>query len=369
MSPNKKLGRNAPCWCGSGRKHKICNPDDWSRAKSPHEIWRELLKSFDAKYCQAPDNRKPECSGKVVRAHTIPKSSSLRKLARDGHVYGLKGGLNELERNQGQFVPSLVGVNKASTFTGFCGHHDNGIFLALEDEEFSSTPKQCFLLGYRALAREHFMKQAQSITSNGLRASNDPITRAFVNLNAMGVEKGLADINRHKLIYDQVLESSDYSSIRHYVIKLSDTPPIMCSGGMFPEYNMQGNLLQNLLDEDVEIDFLNYTSFATHYGGAVVFTWDRSSDKTSVEIIRSLNMISPDLLPELLVKFFFSVSENIMLNPDWWENLSKHEQDHLVSRSNKASHPIGSIPACDLKSGTVNVGAWKVTDRTTNAPL
>lgn len=371
MNENENLGKNHACWCGSGKKYKRCHmPDAESKSKSPHERWRERLKPFESKHCQAPQNWESDCSGNIIKAHTVPKSSSLRKLARDGHVYGFKGGLDEMQRNQGQVVPTLIGVNLASTFTGFCSYHDNKIFSALEDQVFSATRHQSFLLAYRAVAREQYTKNAASITAGSVKESEkfpELSKNDIWDLISWGSAKGLADINRHKLIYDDLLKISDFSSSRYYLIKLNETPPIMCSGGIFPQFKWDGESLPNMRDIDAESDFLSYTSIATHYGGAVVFSWDRSSDKTCIEFIRSLNRIPSESLPELLVKFFFSVCENIMWSPEWWENLSDDEQGHLVGRFNEAINPLGSIPAADLLSGSIGVGTWKVTDKVTNA--
>jgi len=55
---------------------------------------------------------------------------------------------------QGRLHPELVGINNASTFTGFCSEHDNTIFSKVEKETFLGSQEQCFPVAYRALARE-----------------------------------------------------------------------------------------------------------------------------------------------------------------------------------------------------------------------
>jgi hypothetical protein len=53
--PEKEPGRNAPCWCGSGKKYKKChlaadekaeaerNMPAGPRARAIEEIWRSVL--------------------------------------------------------------------------------------------------------------------------------------------------------------------------------------------------------------------------------------------------------------------------------------------------------------------------------------
>ena len=81
----KRLGRNDPCWCGSHKKFKKCH---LAREKQqPIEWWdaaHEFRKAFSTKDCLAPEPLKDNCSPTTVRAHTVPKSGSLNKIARDG---------------------------------------------------------------------------------------------------------------------------------------------------------------------------------------------------------------------------------------------------------------------------------------------
>ena len=102
-----KLGRNEPCWCGSGKKYKKCHLNRHEQRKlEPWEATREIKKAFGAKYCSVPVNLKAECQGNIVRAHTISKSSNLKKIARDGHVYGFIPSLDNLCNNwQNLLIP------------------------------------------------------------------------------------------------------------------------------------------------------------------------------------------------------------------------------------------------------------------------
>lgn len=56
--------------------------------------------------------------------------------------------------------PNLVGLKQASTFTGFCGRHDDVTFAPLEKRPFEGTDEQIFLLAYRVLCLELFLKRA-----------------------------------------------------------------------------------------------------------------------------------------------------------------------------------------------------------------
>lgn len=83
-----KIGRNQPCWCGSGKKYKKCHLN--REAEEEIKLWeaeQSFKKAYGSKYCTVPDTLKNECNGNIVRAHSVSKSMNLKKIARNGHVY------------------------------------------------------------------------------------------------------------------------------------------------------------------------------------------------------------------------------------------------------------------------------------------
>ena len=205
----RKLGRNDPCWCGSGRKFKHChlNRED----QPPLQHWdasKKFKRAFSVKTCLAPDTWLKHCCGRVSRAHTVPKSGSLKRIARKGHVYSYDvSSLKNLQKHDGALVPELLGINRASTFTGFCSRHDNQIFEPLEKRTFCGTPEQCFLLGYRARAREIYTKRAAAAFSDVLQDADKgktlPAQMAFqtvIQPYEIGLAAALKDSDHYKLI-------------------------------------------------------------------------------------------------------------------------------------------------------------------------
>src|SRR5215213_8567944 len=124
-----------------------------SSRRSKPNVFEESKKLASRKYCLHPEAG-TSCKGKIVRAHTVPKSGTLRKIARDGHVYGFGADFGSLHKHKGELVPELIGVSDASTFTGFCSHHDDRAFAPLEKVPFEATAEQVFLLTYRSVCRE-----------------------------------------------------------------------------------------------------------------------------------------------------------------------------------------------------------------------
>ena len=119
---------------------------------NPWEVDAARRRAYTKEYCLAPDAGISSCSGSIVKAHSV-QGALVRRIARDGHVYGSVYSIENLQRNPGEIVPGLIGVNLATTFTGFCNLHDTKIFAPIEIGDFVAAPEQCFLLAYRAVPR------------------------------------------------------------------------------------------------------------------------------------------------------------------------------------------------------------------------
>jgi hypothetical protein len=65
----KKIGRNDPCWCGSGLKYKKCHLD--RENQTPVELWdadHALRRNFSRKECLALRDMPKPCAGHIVKA-------------------------------------------------------------------------------------------------------------------------------------------------------------------------------------------------------------------------------------------------------------------------------------------------------------
>ena len=184
---------------------------------------------------------KPRCDAKIVQAHTIPKSSSLKRIAKDNHVYGFKTNQTDLTKNNGKTRPKLIGINNASTFTGFCRIHDNDIFSPLEKTVLEPTSEQCFLAGYRATARDLYAKRVSIKYEQILRESDrgrSSKSQRFVNFlsdqYSASVKSGLRDIIYSKKAYDIILIEKSFARSRAIVIEFDGFQNVLCSGATQP---------------------------------------------------------------------------------------------------------------------------------------
>lgn len=115
-----------PCWCGSGRTYAQCHRDRQKQQSLPeYEIKEGFRKAFEKRICLHPQRSVLCCSEQIVKAHTVSASANLDAIAEDGHVmhfyFSSKATVAQMDR----VTVQEIGVNKASTFFGFCRFHDS----------------------------------------------------------------------------------------------------------------------------------------------------------------------------------------------------------------------------------------------------
>lgn len=336
-----KIGRNDPCWCGSGKKHKKCHRD--RESEKPVEQWeaaKSMRDKFSSKVCSAPKNLHKECAKKIVKAHTVPKSSSLKAIAVDGHVLGIKFGLESLQKYKGKVQPEKIGINNASTFTGFCQKHDDQLFSCLEKSVFTKTEEQCFKLAFRSFAREYYTKSAL-VNMYEVNASLDKGKPAYRQAEIqeeafftnIGAQVGLRDNIYHKEKFDKAIEGNDYSDIRAVIFEYVSPFPVQVSGSVNPDFSFDNIKLQDLSDFEVVPDLLSFTSFYDGNKSYIVLSWLQNCHDTCTALVKSLMSKSKEDISTYLVQYIFSNFENYFLSPKWWDEISSDDKEIIVEIS------------------------------------
>ncbi|MFK5978362.1 MAG: SEC-C domain-containing protein [Rhizobiaceae bacterium] len=362
----KGRDRNKPCPCGSGKKYKHCHLN--RKDAEPIKLWEagaELRKSFGKKLCSSPKAWHADCSGQIVKAHTVSKSSSLKKISKDGHVYAFIPSMENLERNNGKLEPVLTGINRASTFTGFCSAHDDKLFAPIEKEDFAIEIEKCFLLGYRAISRELFTKSASANMREfrGLlgRGRSKKIQKAVQNFNSAfsdATDIGVRDIRDIKEQHDKALISGNFDDVRAYVIEFENAPPVMCSAAWMPTYDYDGNKLQDLTNLKNKAHCLTCSSFHSGSKGYVVFQWMASGDEPCKQFISSLHALDDNDLTSGLIRLMFNQFENLLIAPDWWDGQSEENRKKLINRMAETANPFRPIKPDDLAVKDIEFEDW-----------
>lgn len=363
-----KFGRNDPCWCGSGRKYKHCHLGRATATPRPQSaVIAAARKAFQKKLCLCPANHPIACSGGIIRAHTISKRAALDAIAVNGHVGRMNQDIGGLFAADGQFRPISVGINEASTFTGFCSAHDTSLFRAIDTEVFDGSAEQCFLLGYRSIAREYYGKAASldvfadMVDSDAGKALIDQVEiQAFCRQLIVGTESSLVQIARHRTAFDNVLLGESFDSVHWAILEFSSVPEIACSGSFFPDVDFHGNTLQDIENLSCDLDLITYHIFSAHECGFAVFSWLADSDRSCLQFVRSLLDIPAEGVPSALLRFAFEYCDNTYWQPTWWAQLEPAVRNRLVARVANSAHPLTPIAAGHARDDGFRPVQWRL---------
>lgn len=373
--PNRKIGRNEPCWCHSGKKYKKCHLDrDRLPRKQPWEIAAEQRKHYSGeKYCLHPTASPTTCSGAIVKAHSLARRAALGSIAEAGHVYGPDYDFMSLVRNKGTVTFKRVGINEASTFTGFCAKHDDRTFAPIEKQVVTATAQQCFLISYRAVCRELFQKRIHNTSVDRMRmldqgrplAVQEHIQR-IADFQKLGTLMGLAEIQHHKTQYDEILLRAAFDEYRRLVIWFSCIPDVLSTGSFAPEYDFFGNTLQRMIDPGLEHIAVSIVPAGS--AGFVMLGWQKHSDSICIPFAQSLLSTPTDRLGDAAVRLVFEHIENTYLRPSWWETLTRNVRQALIRRANHGVHPHLPRRAECLTDDNLHCVSWPVTNIQTFFP-
>lgn len=375
LDASEKRGRNDPCWCGSGQKYKRCH---LGRENAPPVKFSEVISTFERirnhKSCLHPDASDSTCEGKIVRAHTV-QEALLRLIAREGKVYGFPMNLGADLRPEGIIQPQLIGVNRASTFPGFCQKHDQLLFSAIERAPVRASEEHAFLLTYRAMCYELAAKRGAERSEPLLRSLDRgrplPAQQLWQHQQdelSKGWSTGLRELQRQKTDFDELFKCGDYSRARYYIVWFDSHPDIVCSGWTIPDRDFEGHEIQNLSDEKTPAHYLALSLIPSGDRGCAYFSWISGEDTARVRFIASLAGLSKEQIPHAVVRFVLRSFENQCWRPSWWEQLDQEVRARILQYFSMGLDYDVPIPSNYLEDDGMRAVKWTVTECDTNAP-
>jgi hypothetical protein len=269
--------------------------------------------------CLAPGM---ECPLVAIRAHSLPNSSVLDLLARDGHVKTIR---KRTDRERGPILLfENVGRNQATTFQGFCSQHDSDIFKPIETGHFDpENVEYLFLLAYRAVARElhalldgAFKNQLgyQKRVEIGFDPANEPSQAGLLAIDRMMTAY---ETYVYKCKFDESLLSQNYRRVMHDVIHLDHEEATVAVCSLFS--------IDEIRQEDCVRVALNLFPLRDTKSVAV-FSY-LPEDATQVRIWLGSILNSSDFYQKyLLSKAILSHCENFVLSPAYfkkWDSQKK----------------------------------------------
>lgn len=329
----KKIGINDLCWCDSGLKYKKCHLNREKQNKVSKQYLHEKLKQSKNKYKYCSVNG---CNNKnIIKAHSV-SISDLKKIANKGEVYTTEFDLFDM---RGLPYFKLKGIHKSSIFTGFCEKHDNKIFFPLENYDFIGNKEQCLLLAYRAVSMECHKKICSRDTDKIIRecdrGKDIHAQREIVDV-ANNYKKGnnlaIIDLENERKILEDILIKKNYDKLQTFVVNFKEIPSILCNSAIVPENNFLGHELVDLNDANIKFGNIHFSTIANKNGGSFVLSWIDSNSYCE-KFVNSLMILNPNNITNRIIKLLVGWSENIFINPKWFNSLNKYKQDIIKNYS------------------------------------
>lgn len=327
-----KIGRNDPCWCGSGRKYKKCHLFRSRLApEPPGKLRHKVQQHFRRVTCLHP-SASPQTCGQVIKAHTLQKAAVIRRLAdASGHVLGFYP--PELVA-PGRLRLREIGINRASTFSGLCNRHDS-LFEPLENHPFEGSPEQCALLGYRAVLHELYTKSGSAgahallrdTADRGFDEQGQHTIQETITARQSGISLGLSDLASMRAVYDHAVLAHDWTALAGAALFFDGFLAVAATGAIQPDFDVNGRRLQDLASEAF-VQGLAVGVATTTTGAALVFSWPLAYER-SQEFVGSVLSLAPDVRSAVCVEWMFRHFENIYFSPSWWRELREDQRQRL----------------------------------------
>lgn len=306
---------------------------DLHNPKAAAELVDAFRKRFSTRTCMAPH---PDHDGAIVAAHTLSVESMLRKIAVDGHVYTVAPA-KSLGTDRLPIEVCRRGLRDVSVFNGFCQRHDRDLFSCLETEPFRFIRKQCFMLAYRAAAREYYLKgkHFESIpTPEQYKAVHgagpSPLFEEATSLLQAGSLSGLKDAADLKAALDVHLLAEAWDRLVTHAILFTVTPTVLATAAFQPFFDMNGEQLQDFEDLEGDMSNLCFSLIPLEVGGAAVFSWLDSSNAAPRQFYESV-LAQADMTTAVM-HVALDNTENVAMSPVWYEGLSADAREYLFSR-------------------------------------
>lgn len=285
----------------------------------------------------------PGCDGRPIGSHIIARKT-LELIANEGHVltwlprkvtaWDLMRSMSEgrpLEQLYEKLIYVGIGDRNKVTEPLFCHDHDNSVFAALENEEFSFKPEQVLLLAFRALCS---MLSSTSRTEAIFTA----LVKQHVYQNSLSKLEKLINLQwfhdtelewNIRKRYEQIREANDYDQLGWSMYLVNRQPCIAATYSFIP---VEGNDAMAIINDKLEItvedevcfSFLPYKPLDK---SICVISWLKGSRRAQQFMTsHRINELPEEEQQDLFFSFAFE-SPTLYISPAWWQSLSDEERE------------------------------------------
>lgn len=335
MCVSKKIYRNDPCPCGSGKKYKHCCANKSEEEKYFSAVFKSsqnLKREAQEKCCLHPD--KEHCSEKIIKAHAVQNNRILKKIAENGEVITVDGQSNVFFQGT-----QIKGRKVATTFTGFCGYHDKTTFQEIEDKEFEGTQKQIFLFTYRTLAWHYHKKREQTNAHSAMRKRmfekgysyhDDSPVGEFDRALLLGIRDNQFELDD----FNEALLKEDYDIISSLVWTIPYEIEFAISMMHELEYDVEGNQINDLENTKERPKKIYLNIFPGTGVSYCIWSWLSIWDDYYDKFAAQFSKLSDDEKKNYFNNNLPRWSDAILISPRLWKKWGNKIQESFIAHAN-----------------------------------
>jgi len=276
-------------------------------------------------------------------------------------------------KKQGTHTPELIGIAAEGKLPLFCNRHDRELFMQAETKSFGPTIRQLLELNYRTVACRVYTNQALVQQVIPLYAADGGMSRDEQRWHFIGAEglrqqseRYLDNVRTLKQQYDTWL-IADHTDINALVLRFTGRPELMCASLVDANMDFRGQAIPPAGGNA----HLCFYTVADADEVTFVYSWI-GSNVGAERLCSSLLSLPEDERASALIHYAVEYIANSYFQPDWWESLSRHVHDILISRLTAHAAPfrehsidalVANTPrASNLRSaGHEVIGRWRAT--------
>jgi hypothetical protein len=280
------------------------------------------------------------------RNHSISKGSSLASIAEENHVLRLTSEPDVLKGSDKIDFDTRfdrISHRKASIFRGFCSHHDNKLFLALDRHECSDMRKFLIQAFYRSVCFELFQKRVAIAATPILRELDKgrPYDwqldwQDFVTKQYLGHYGGWESLEQMRLEMEaSVLEKSS-ADFSYHIIEVELALPMTAFGTFQPASDLNGRTLQKVnefkfADGKIVKDRLHsvFGFCLPSQGKTLIGLCAAQQDNLAVEFMKSVKSRDGNLV-DMIASVLLLHVENVFFRPSFVNEL-KPDKKALIA--------------------------------------
>lgn len=304
--------------------------DDLTKKQKHDKMIRSFENSARIKECF--HNDKEECDGDIISAHSIQRNGKLSLLEEDVNSKKVLYSSRYINVDENgvytDFKP--LGKKQASTFYGFCKHHDTELFKDIETKPFdNNNDKHCFLATYRSFAHEYHAKKEVLQAYENCEEYRKMFSSVEIEGKINGTKLAIRDMSKVRERLNDILKIENFQELDYYTVSYSGLIPIACSSAFSPEYSYRNKILNKSTCTSIVYENVFLTVLPSKDRTDVIFAC-LPDDKKSLMFIDEISNLRGIALDKAISSIIIAYVENVFISPFIIDKMSVKEKKVFI---------------------------------------